>query len=115
MRYVMAAMPRVQTSALSEAHNSNFRMPKRALEIRRRQRVQHQDPASMKRFEQRKRHFNRSRASFFKLGPTIFVISPDRRLVLRERKLEPAIAVQVTVGHVMYDLPDGPPTKPIRD
>jgi hypothetical protein len=64
MCYVMAAVPRVQTNVLRQAHHSNLRMPKRALEICRRERLQHQDPTPMKRFKQRERHFNRSRSSF---------------------------------------------------
>jgi len=114
VRDVVAAMPTIQANVLRETYYSKLGMPKRALEIIGPKRVQQQHPSLMKRFKQCKRNFCRRRARILKLGPSIFVIRFDGRLIFGERKLEPAVAVQVTIGHVMHDLPDSPPAGSIR-
>ena len=114
MRDMMPAVPRIKTSALGQTDNSNLRVTKRSLEIRWRKRLQQQHPTLVKRFQQRKRHFDWGSANVAKLGPTVFVVSLDRWFVFGERELEPTIAVQVTIGHVVHDLPNSPAAWSIR-
>src|SRR6185295_1753037 len=110
----MTAVPSVQTNVLRKSDHSKLGMPKRSLEVRWRERFQQRDPAGVKRFKQRKRHFDRRRARILELGPAVFVIRLDRWFFFCERELEPAIAVQVAVRHVMDYLANGPTAGPIR-
>src|SRR6185295_3587599 len=110
----MTPVPSIQTNVLRKSDHSKLGMPKRSLEIRWLERLQQRHPARVKRFEQRERNFDRRRARVLKLSPAIFVIRLDGWFFFGERELEPAIAVQVTVGHVMDYLANGPTAGPIR-
>jgi len=68
----------------------------------------------MKRIEQRDRRLHRRLRRIGQFGPRRFFVRLDRRVVLRQRELEAGIGVQVTVGHVMDDLPHRPAFRTIR-
>src|SRR5688500_10289308 len=110
----MPAKPRIKTSVPGQTDNSNLRVTKRSCEIRWCKRLQQRHPSLVQRFQQRERYFDWSSANVAKLGPTVFVVRLDSRFVFSQRKLEAAVAVQMTVGHMVHDLPNGPAARPIR-
>src|SRR5262245_37998545 len=60
---------------------------------------------------QRNLRFNRSRVR--QIGPELFIIGFDRRLVFSQCKLEPHIAVEMAVRHVIDHLSRRPAIRPI--
>ena len=46
--------------------------------------------------------------------PVGFIVGLDLRLIFGERQFEADVGVQVTVGHVMHELPHRPSFRPIR-
>src|SRR5262245_64083156 len=60
---------------------------------------------------QRNLRFNRARIR--QIGPELFIIGFDRRLVFSQCKLEPRIAVEMAVRHVINHLSRRPALRPI--
>src|SRR5712692_6533099 len=110
----MPSVPCVKTDVLGKADESKLGMPKRAVEITWRKRLQHQHPPLVKRFKQCQRHFNRSRTGLGKLRPAVFMVSLERGFVCGKCELASAVAVQVAIGHVIDDLVNSPATRTIR-
>src|SRR6185437_2397029 len=91
-----------------------FRMHQHAAPVRLRHAHQQAHPASVQRLQQLKRNLDRRGTCIAQLAPRRFVVSLDYRLVLRQRQLEPHIAVQVAIGDMMHDLANRPSSVTIR-
>ena len=109
----MPPVPRIQRQVLIQAHEAEFRMAERALEIRVRHRPQQRGPAPVQRIQQIERILNRRRRRVRQLSPAILGVGLDHRLGFGEREPEPHIGVQVAVRQVMYNLAKGPAAGPV--
>src|SRR5262249_3585520 len=65
-------------------------------------------PARVQPLQQGQRSSEAAGAGVFQRDPSAFVIRLNGRSVFRQRQLEADIGVDVAVGQVMHNLPDGP-------
>jgi hypothetical protein len=111
---MVTAMPCIQGSNLIQPEDSSmFGMDVFAVPIMRAHVAEHHLKPWMDLFQHPKGRLHRQ-AVIWKLRPAILRVGLDGRLVLGERELESNEAVQVAVGHMMHDLPDCPPFRPVR-
>src|SRR5712691_7559643 len=108
MAGVMPSMPGVVAEDGVEGHNAVFGMRQLSLEIGIGHRTKQTNPTIVQRFEQRERRRDRRVAAVRELRPSRLVIRPDRRILLRQRKLETRVRVEVTVWNMMDDLAGSP-------
>ena len=87
-------------------------MQESALEIGIAQRFEQANPAQVESFQKIERCIHRQ-GSVGQRSPARFVIRLDGGLVFGKRELEADVRVQVAIGHMMRDLPDGPATGPV--
>src|SRR5262245_52230124 len=105
----MASVPRVEGHVLIYAHSSELRVMESARAFIRPEGAEERNPALVERRKERERGFDGGALRVRELGPGRLVVALDLRLVLRDGELEAHVAVEVAVGKVVDDLPDGPP------
>lgn len=91
---------------------TNLWVDQRARELIRRQCAQHGGPAGVERVEHRERHRD-GQPLIRQLRKRLLIVRFDRRVVLGDGQLQPDVRIEVTIGHMMHDLPDGPSARPI--
>lgn len=114
VRHMMAAMPGVQTQHPIQPHLAPLGMPKRAGKRGVIQASQQRRPTLVQAFQNLQRGGDWSRFRISQFCPFCFVIWLDRGIILRQGEPEPDVAIQVTVGQMVYYLPHGPTAGPVR-
>jgi len=109
---VMARVPAVMVHQVIDGDLPNLRVDKRARELFNGQRAQHSCPAGVERIEHRERYGD-GQPLIWQLRKRLLIVRFDRRVVLGNGQLHPDVRIDVTVGHMMDNLPDGPPARPI--
>src|SRR5438128_1614543 len=111
---MMFAVPRVHQQSHVKALDSVFGVGEGPRPLVGGKRSKEGYPSLVECIEQIQRQVHRSRFCVLKVSPGALVIWFDRRLPLRKRETISNVAVDMAIGDVMQQLPDGPAIRTIR-
>jgi hypothetical protein len=114
MRGVMPRMPRQCGKNIFDSQGAAVGMEKLAFPILGRERFIEQYDSTVDTVQDPQRWFDVAGAAIVQLGPKIFVVRADGRLVFRQRKFGADIPVEVRIGQMVHNLTNGPSTSAVR-
>src|SRR3990172_1685586 len=114
VRHVVASVPGVEGHVLLQAHPAERGVMKRPGALLGAERAEEHHPPLVKRGKESERRLDGRVLAVLELRPGRLIVALDLRLVLGHRELEADVAVEVSVGKVVDDLPNGPSAWPVR-